>query len=77
MPSAALQRGAGGVFWAGSLCQLLRGQEEDEFIVEGLLNISWGLRRPIRLQMQDDNERIRPPPSSSSWHSGCNLGAQG
>ncbi|MBW02028.1 Ras association domain-containing protein 2, partial [Eschrichtius robustus] len=51
--------------------------EEDEFIVEGLLNISWGLRRPIRLQMQDDNERIRPPPSSSSWHSGCNLGAQG
>jgi hypothetical protein len=52
-------------------------QEEDEFIVEGLLNISWGLRRPIRLQMQDDNERIRPPPSSSSWHSGCNLGAQG
>lgn len=66
-----------GVFWAGSLCQLLRGQEEDEFIVEGLLNISWGLRRPIRLQMQDDNERIRPPPSSSSWHSGCNLGAQG
>ena len=57
--------------------QLLCGQEEDEFIVEGLLNISWGLRRPIRLQMQDDNERIRPPPSSSSWHSGCNLGAQG
>lgn len=52
-------------------------QEEDEFIVEGLLNISWGLRRPIRLQMQDDHERIRPPPSSSSWHSGCNLGAQG
>ncbi|XP_013367780.1 PREDICTED: ras association domain-containing protein 2 isoform X3 [Chinchilla lanigera] len=56
---------------------LLCGQEEDEFIVEGLLNISWGLRRPIRLQMQDHNERIRPPPSSSSWHSGCNLGAQG
>uniref|UniRef100_A0A673TPQ5 Ras association domain family member 2 n=1 Tax=Suricata suricatta TaxID=37032 RepID=A0A673TPQ5_SURSU len=26
---------------------------------------------------EDDNERIRPPPSSSSWHSGCNLGAQG
>lgn len=66
-----------GVFRAGSWCQLLCGQEEDEFIVEGLLNISWGLRRPIRLQMQDDNERIRPPPSSSSWHSGCNLGAQG
>ncbi|MGH0176083.1 UNVERIFIED_CONTAM: hypothetical protein FKN15_071996 [Acipenser sinensis] len=26
-------------------------QEEGELIVEGLLNISWGLRRPIRLQM--------------------------
>ncbi|XP_019337987.1 ras association domain-containing protein 2 isoform X1 [Alligator mississippiensis] len=55
----------------------LEEEEEGEFIVEGLLNISWGLRRPIRLQMQDDNQRIRPPPSSSSWHSGCNLGAHG
>uniref|UniRef100_A0A8C1UTR6 Ras association domain family member 2a n=1 Tax=Cyprinus carpio TaxID=7962 RepID=A0A8C1UTR6_CYPCA len=45
-------------------------------IIEGLLNISWGLRRPIRLQMQDDHERIRPPPSSTSWHSGCNLDNQ-
>ncbi|NXT71069.1 RASF2 protein, partial [Chaetops frenatus] len=52
-------------------------QEEGELIVEGLLNISWGLRRPIRLQMQDEQQRIRPPPSSSSWHSGCNLGAHG
>uniref|UniRef100_A0A8C2H400 Ras association domain-containing protein 2 n=1 Tax=Cyprinus carpio TaxID=7962 RepID=A0A8C2H400_CYPCA len=32
-------------------------QEEGELIVEGLLNISWGLRRPIRLEMHDDNER--------------------
>lgn len=63
-----------GLFWTYPIALW---QEEDEFIVEGLLNISWGLRRPIRLQMQDDNERIRPPPSSSSWHSGCNLGAQG
>ena len=61
----------------GSAPSVVSWQEEDEFIVEGLLNISWGLRRPIRLQMQDDHERIRPPPSSSSWHSGCNLGAQG
>lgn len=61
----------------GSASSIVSWQEEDEFIVEGLLNISWGLRRPIRLQMQDDHERIRPPPSSSSWHSGCNLGAQG
>ncbi|KAM7391355.1 hypothetical protein PAMP_022051 [Pampus punctatissimus] len=51
--------------------------EEGELIVEGLLNIFWGLRRPIRLQMQDDHERIRPPPSSTSWHSGCNLDSQG
>ncbi|GCB78706.1 hypothetical protein scyTo_0019448, partial [Scyliorhinus torazame] len=29
-----------------------------ELIIEGLLNISWGLRRPIRLQMHDDNERM-------------------
>ncbi|XP_062452774.1 ras association domain-containing protein 2 isoform X2 [Rhea pennata] len=28
-------------------------------------------------EMQDDNQRLRPPPSSSSWHSGCNLGARG
>lgn len=27
--------------------------------------------------MQDDHERIRPPPSSTSWHSGCNLDSQG
>lgn len=69
--------GSRGASLLTALHPLRCGQEEDEFIVEGLLNISWGLRRPIRLQMQDDNERIRPPPSSSSWHSGCNLGAQG
>ncbi|TRY53717.1 hypothetical protein DNTS_020267 [Danionella cerebrum] len=33
--------------------------EEGELMVEGLLNISWGLRRAIRLQMHDDNERFR------------------
>uniref|UniRef100_UPI00398E40FB ras association domain-containing protein 4a isoform X2 n=1 Tax=Pristiophorus japonicus TaxID=55135 RepID=UPI00398E40FB len=33
-------------------------KDEAELIIEGLLNISWGLRRPIRLQMHDDNERI-------------------
>ncbi|XP_062319744.1 ras association domain-containing protein 4a isoform X3 [Osmerus eperlanus] len=37
----------------------LRAREEDgELILEGLLNIYWGLRRPIRLQMHDDNERF-------------------
>ncbi|XP_069474972.1 ras association domain-containing protein 2 isoform X2 [Ambystoma mexicanum] len=65
------------LYYEGQNLQLRHREEEGEFIVEGLLNISWGLRRPIRLQMQDDNERIKPPPSSSSWHSGCNLEAQG
>uniref|UniRef100_A0A8C6ZH62 Ras association domain family member 2 n=1 Tax=Nothoprocta perdicaria TaxID=30464 RepID=A0A8C6ZH62_NOTPE len=61
------------IYYEGQNLQLRHREEDGEFIVEGLLNISWGLRRPIRLQMQDDNQRIRPPPSSSSWHSGCNL----
>ncbi|KAM4747937.1 ras association domain-containing protein 2 isoform 2-T2 [Rhinophrynus dorsalis] len=61
------------LYYEGQTLQLRHREEEGELIVEGLLNIFWGLRRPIRLQMQDDNERIRPPPSSTSWHSGCNL----
>ncbi|XP_029459919.1 ras association domain-containing protein 2 [Rhinatrema bivittatum] len=65
------------LYYEGQNLQLRHREEEGEFIVEGLLNVSWGLRRPIRLQMQDNNERIRPPPSSSSWHSGCNLDTQG
>ncbi|XP_032869981.1 ras association domain-containing protein 2 [Amblyraja radiata] len=60
----------------GQTAQLRHREEEEELIIEGLLNISWGLRRPIRLQMQDDNERIRPPPSSTSWHSGCSVETQ-
>ncbi|XP_030627193.1 ras association domain-containing protein 4a [Chanos chanos] len=42
----------------GKSFQLHVREEEGELIVEGLLSISWGLRRPIRLQMQDDNERF-------------------
>lgn len=64
-------------YYEGQNLQLRHREEEEELIVEGLLNIFWGLRRPIRLQMQDDRERIRPPPSSTSWHSGCNLLSQG
>ncbi|KAG7476859.1 hypothetical protein MATL_G00087250 [Megalops atlanticus] len=64
------------LYYEGQSLRLRHREEEGELIVEGLLNIFWGLRRPIRLQMQDDKERIRPPPSSTSWHSGCNLGAQ-
>ena len=41
------------------VCVCLCVQEDGEFILEGLLNIYWGLRRPIRLQMYDDNERFR------------------
>ncbi|XP_072341720.1 ras association domain-containing protein 2a [Scyliorhinus torazame] len=62
--------------YEGQTAPLRHREEEEELIIEGLLNISWGLRRPIRLQMQDDNERIRPPPSSTSWHSGCSVAAQ-
>ncbi|XP_075457402.1 ras association domain-containing protein 2 [Ascaphus truei] len=65
------------LYYEGQNLQLRNREEEGELIVEGLLNIFWGLGRPIRLQMQDDNERIRPPPSSTSWHSGCNLLTQG
>ncbi|KAJ8361391.1 hypothetical protein SKAU_G00179160 [Synaphobranchus kaupii] len=43
----------------GKNFQLRSQAEEAELIIEGLLNISWGLKRPIRLQMQDDYERIR------------------
>ncbi|KAL0979246.1 hypothetical protein UPYG_G00182740 [Umbra pygmaea] len=64
------------LYYDGQNLQLRHREEEGELIVEGLLNISWGLRRPIRLQMQDDHERIRPPPSSTSWHSGCALDNQ-
>lgn len=42
----------------GKSFQLRHREDDAELIIEGLLNISWGLRRPIRLQMQDDNERI-------------------
>uniref|UniRef100_A0A3Q3K6V6 Ras association domain family member 2a n=1 Tax=Monopterus albus TaxID=43700 RepID=A0A3Q3K6V6_MONAL len=65
------------LYYEGQNMQLRHREEEEELIIEGLLNIFWGLRRPIRLQMQDDHERIRPPPSSTSWHSGCNLDSQG
>ncbi|XP_068927355.1 ras association domain-containing protein 4 isoform X2 [Petaurus breviceps papuanus] len=49
----------------GRSFQLRHREEEGELIIEGLLNISWGLRRPIRLQMQDDNERIHL--SAAPW----------
>ncbi|KAM4852667.1 ras association domain-containing protein 4 isoform 2-T3 [Thomomys bottae] len=45
----------------GRSFQLRHREEEGALIIEGLLNISWGLRRPIRLQMQDDHERVHLP----------------
>ncbi|XP_029609211.1 ras association domain-containing protein 4a isoform X2 [Salmo trutta] len=42
----------------GKSFQLRHREEEEALVVEGLLNIYWGLRRPIRLQMHDDNERL-------------------
>lgn len=43
----------------GKNFQLRTREEDGVLILEGLLNIYWGLRRPIRLQMHDDNERFR------------------
>uniref|UniRef100_A0A3B4B6T9 Ras-associating domain-containing protein n=1 Tax=Periophthalmus magnuspinnatus TaxID=409849 RepID=A0A3B4B6T9_9GOBI len=50
----------------GKNFQLRTREEDGELILEGLLNIYWGLRRPIRLQMHDDNERFQ-------FHSPSNL----
>ncbi|XP_075697945.1 ras association domain-containing protein 4 [Rhinoderma darwinii] len=50
----------------GKSFQLRHNEDGGGFVVEGLLNISWGLQRPIRLQMYDSNERISFS-SSDSW----------
>ncbi|XP_054948667.1 ras association domain-containing protein 4 isoform X1 [Pan paniscus] len=52
----------------GKSFQLRHREEEGTLIIEGLLNIAWGLRRPIRLQMQDDREQVHLP--STSWMPG-------
>ncbi|XP_006837540.1 PREDICTED: ras association domain-containing protein 4 [Chrysochloris asiatica] len=52
----------------GRSFQLRHREEKGTLIIEGLLNISWGLRRPIRLQMQDDRERLHVP--STAWIAG-------
>ncbi|EHB00440.1 Ras association domain-containing protein 4 [Heterocephalus glaber] len=49
----------------GRSFQLRCREEEGALIIEGLLNIAWGLRRPIRLQMQDDWEPTHLP--SALW----------
>uniref|UniRef100_A0A1A8EVN9 Ras association (RalGDS/AF-6) domain family member 4 n=2 Tax=Nothobranchius korthausae TaxID=1143690 RepID=A0A1A8EVN9_9TELE len=50
----------------GKNFQLRTREEDGELLLEGLLNIYWGLRRPIRLQMFDDNERFRLSRSEKS-----------
>uniref|UniRef100_A0A8C2RYG6 Ras association domain family member 4 n=1 Tax=Capra hircus TaxID=9925 RepID=A0A8C2RYG6_CAPHI len=54
----------------GRSSQLRHREEEGALIIEGLLNISWGLKRPIRLQIQDDRERVHLSwtPGQSSCH---------
>ncbi|KAM7072958.1 ras association domain-containing protein 4 isoform 1-T1 [Molossus nigricans] len=58
----------------GRSSQLRHREEEGALIIEGLLNITWGLRRPIRLQIQDDREPAHL--SSAAWTPGqpsCHL----
>ncbi|XP_076980669.1 ras association domain-containing protein 4 [Tamandua tetradactyla] len=56
----------------GKSFQLRHREEEGVLFIEGLLNICWGLRRPIRLQMQDDQERWQPPtPAWTAEQPGC------
>ncbi|XP_053306609.1 ras association domain-containing protein 4 isoform X2 [Spea bombifrons] len=50
----------------GRSFQLRHREESGQLVIEGLLNISWGLRRPIRLQMHDDNERVSFCPSETT-----------
>ncbi|XP_054432858.1 ras association domain-containing protein 4 isoform X4 [Pteronotus mesoamericanus] len=58
----------------GRSFQLRHREEEGALVIEGLLNIAWGLKRPIRLQIQDDREPVHL--SSASWvpgQSSCHL----
>lgn len=54
------------LYYEGQALQLRHREEEGELIIEGLLNVFWGVRRPIRLQMQDEKEAGRPRPSLTS-----------
>lgn len=54
------------LYYKGEALQLRHREEEGELIIEGLLNVFWGVQRPIRLQMQDEKEAGRPRPSLTS-----------
>ncbi|KAK1800461.1 hypothetical protein P4O66_005500, partial [Electrophorus voltai] len=58
------------LYYEEQALHLRHREEEGELIIEGLLNIFWGLHRPIRLQMEDGKEPIKPAPFISSWCSG-------
>ncbi|XP_059396056.1 ras association domain-containing protein 2-like [Carassius carassius] len=57
------------LYYKGEALQLRHREEEGELIIEGLLNVFWGVQRPIRLQMQDEKEAGRPRPSLTSLSS--------
>lgn len=50
------------VYFEGDALQLRHREEEGELVIEGLLNVFWGVHRPIRLQMQDEKDTGRPRP---------------
>ncbi|XP_016368434.1 ras association domain-containing protein 2-like [Sinocyclocheilus rhinocerous] len=54
------------LYYKGGALQLRHREEEGELIIEGLLNVFWGVRRPIRLQMEDEKEAGRSRPSLTS-----------
>uniref|UniRef100_A0A671Q8D0 Ras association domain-containing protein 2-like n=1 Tax=Sinocyclocheilus anshuiensis TaxID=1608454 RepID=A0A671Q8D0_9TELE len=58
------------LYYKGGALQLRHREEEGELIIEGLLNVFWGVRRPIRLQMEDEKEAGRPRPSLTSLSAG-------
>ncbi|XP_051540439.1 ras association domain-containing protein 2-like [Myxocyprinus asiaticus] len=53
-------------YYEGQALQLRHREEEGELIIEGLLNVFWGVRRQIKLQLQDEKEPGRPHPSLTS-----------
>uniref|UniRef100_A0A671QNZ5 Ras association domain-containing protein 2-like n=1 Tax=Sinocyclocheilus anshuiensis TaxID=1608454 RepID=A0A671QNZ5_9TELE len=60
------------LYYKGEALQLRHREEEGELIIEGLLNVFWGVRQPIRLQMQDEKEAGRPSLTSLSTETDTN-----
>lgn len=48
-------------------CDSLSQGDDGQVVVEGFLNISWGVRRPIRLKIQDEKQTLPfAPPASAA-----------